>query len=157
MSIQAGHPAQGSTRDRARQEARPRSRAQQAAPLHGWLGATYLGEGRTAFRVWAPQAESVAVHLLAPRDERVRLAAGARGYFEGVLADVEPGALYKYVLNDQRELPDPASRYQPRGVHGPSAVIDAARFLWSDAGWAGVAQRDLVFYELHVGTFTPEG
>jgi maltooligosyltrehalose trehalohydrolase len=121
------------------------------------LGATYLGDGRTAFRVWAPQAESVAVRLLAPRDERLPLAPADRGYFAGVAPATGPGALYKYVLNGQRELPDPASRFQPQGVHGPSAVVDPTAFEWHDAGWSGIAQPDLVFYELHVGTFTPEG
>jgi maltooligosyltrehalose trehalohydrolase len=133
------------------------ARAQQAASLPDRLGATYLGDGRTAFRVWAPQAQAVAVRLLSPRDERVPLAPAARGYFVGQLADVGPGALYKYVLDDARELPDPASRFQPQGVHGPSAVINATDYAWHDAGWCGIAQRDLVFYELHVGTFTPDG
>jgi maltooligosyltrehalose trehalohydrolase len=129
--------------------------AQSVVP--GELGATYLGDDHTAFRVWAPQAESVAVRLMAPREERLPLASDGRGYFAGVVADAGPGALYKYVLNGQRELPDPASRSQPRGVHGPSAVIDPSTFTWADATWRGVAQADLVFYELHVGTFTLEG
>jgi maltooligosyltrehalose trehalohydrolase len=107
--------------------------------------------------VWAPKAQSVTVHLAESRDERVPLAAQARGYFAGELADVAPGARYKYVLNGHRELPDPASRHQPQGVHGPSAIVDPGDFAWTDRGWAGLAQDDLVFYELHVGTFTPEG
>ena len=121
------------------------------------LGATCLDNGRTRFCVWAPKAEQVAVHLVSPRDEIVPLTPAARGYFHGVVSDAPAGTLYYYRLDGDRDRPDPASRYQPRGVHGPSAVVDARRFGWSDAGWSGVAQRDLVFYELHVGTFTPEG
>jgi maltooligosyltrehalose trehalohydrolase len=99
----------------------------------------------------------VAVHLLAPCDEEIPLVPAPRGYFVGVGPDVGPGAQYKYVLDGQREFPDPASRFQPLGVHGPSAVIAPAAYAWQDGGWSGVAQSDLVFYELHVGTFTSEG
>jgi maltooligosyltrehalose trehalohydrolase len=70
---------------------------------------------------------------------------------------VEPGARYVYVLDGQTERPDPASRYQPEGVHGPSEVVDAGAFTWTDAGWFGLARRQLVSYELHVGTYTDEG
>jgi maltooligosyltrehalose trehalohydrolase len=121
------------------------------------LGATHLGDGRTSFCVWAPKAERVAVHILGSHDRLVPLARAGRGYFCATVPDAPPGTLYCYRLDDDRELPDPASRFQPEGVHGPSAVVDRASFTWTDAGWFGVAQRDLVFYELHVGTFTPEG
>ena len=68
------------------------------------------------------------------------------------------GQHYAYRIgNDPREYPDPVSRWQPKGVHRASAVFDPARFLWSDAGWRGVASETLSIYELHVGTFTPEG
>jgi maltooligosyltrehalose trehalohydrolase len=80
-----------------------------------------------------------------------------RGLFEAVVPGIGPGALYRYRIDNGRLHPDPASRFQPQGVHGPSMVIDPGRFAWHDDGWKGVPQPDLVFYELHVGTFTPEG
>jgi maltooligosyltrehalose trehalohydrolase len=79
------------------------------------------------------------------------------GYFVHRRAGVPEGLRYKYKLADGREYPDPASRWQPDGVHEASAVFLADQFAWSDRGWRGVAREDLVIYELHVGTFTPEG
>ena len=67
------------------------------------------------------------------------------------------GLRYAFKLADGREYPDPASRWQPDGVHRPSAVFFPESYRWSDAAWRGVAREDLVIYELHVGTFTPEG
>jgi maltooligosyltrehalose trehalohydrolase len=81
---------------------------------------------------------------------------GARGYFAAELAGVEPGSLYFFRLDRHKERPDPASRGQPQGVHGPSQVIDP-QFPWSDVDWAGLPLKDYVIYELHVGTYTPEG
>ncbi|OIQ11815.1 malto-oligosyltrehalose trehalohydrolase [Neomoorella thermoacetica] len=120
------------------------------------LGATYLGDGRCRFHLWAPLAESVAVQIVAPEERLEPLTRKERGYFQGEVAGVVPGSLYYYLLDGQ-QLPDPASRYQPRGVHGPSQVVDAKAFSWSDRCWPGPKGEDLIFYELHVGTFTPEG
>jgi maltooligosyltrehalose trehalohydrolase len=80
----------------------------------------------------------------------------ARGYHEAVVSQLEPGALYLYRLDGEKERPDPASRFQPDGVHGPSQVIDPD-FSWSEPHWLGLALKDYVLYELHVGTFTPDG
>ncbi|NLW08006.1 MAG: malto-oligosyltrehalose trehalohydrolase [Clostridia bacterium] len=120
-------------------------------------GATYLGNGCCRFCVWAPRAESVAVRILTPERQEVPLIQGERGYFYGDIKGVQPGSLYYYLLDGEKERPDPASRYQPQGVHGPSQVVDTAAFKWSDQCWHGPAQQELVFYELHVGTFTAEG
>jgi maltooligosyltrehalose trehalohydrolase len=79
-----------------------------------------------------------------------------RGYFSGVVAGVEPGCRYFYRLNGEQNLPDPASRFQPQGVHGPSQVVDP-HFPWDDGQWSGLPLRDYIIYELHVGTFSPEG
>ena len=118
-------------------------------------GATPLGDGRCAFRVWAPMRERVAVRRV--EDGRtVALERTARGWHEGVLDDCPPGTRYRLVLDDALELADPASRHQPEGVHGPSAVV-SRDFDWSDDDWRGVPLADLVFYELHVGTFSDEG
>ncbi len=122
------------------------------------LGAWPSPEG-THFRVWAPSAQTVEVLLDAdPSPGPARfLAHDADGTFQGLFADVAIGARYRYRVDGQGPFPDPASRFQPEGVHGPSEVIDPARFSWTDASWPGVPLEDLVLYELHVGTFTPRG
>src|SRR5262245_17957376 len=121
------------------------------------LGATYLGQDRCEFLVWAPRVQNVALHLVAPQDRLVPLARRERGYHHAVLDGVAPGSRYYYRLDNRHDRPDPASRYQPEGVHRPSEVVAADTFTWSNKGWSGLATRDLVLYELHVGTFTPEG
>jgi maltooligosyltrehalose trehalohydrolase len=85
------------------------------------------------------------------------LAPGADGWFAGELGGVRAGARYRYRLDGERLRPDPASRFQPEGPHGPSEVVDPDRFRWTDGGWRGVRLPGQVLYELHVGTFTPEG
>jgi maltooligosyltrehalose trehalohydrolase len=120
------------------------------------LGASYLGEGVTHFLVWAPLCRSVAVHLLTPKDRLLPLAPRDGGYYEGTFAGVPPGSVFLYQLDGKLERPDPASRCQPQGVHGPSQVIDPA-FPWQDGGWPGLPLQEYVLYEIHVGTFTAEG
>ncbi len=115
-----------------------------------------MGEGSCSFRVWAPRAERLEVRLVAPAEKLVPLQKGQAGYFHGVVAGVAPGARYFFRLDGAKDRPDPASRLQPEGVHGPSEV-PAAGFAWEDQGWRGLELRDYVIYELHVGTFTPEG
>ena len=120
------------------------------------LGATFIGEGRTSFRVWAPLAESVEVHLTEPEERIERLERDEQGYHSGVLDNVRPGARYFYRL-DGTDRPDPASRFQPDDVHGASQVVDPDDYDWNDAGWRGLNRYDLVIYELHVGTFSEDG
>ncbi len=120
------------------------------------LGATYLGDGQCRFLVWAPDAERVQLHFVAPMERLVPLERRERGYHEGVVQGVEPGALYFYRLEEDKERPDPASRFQPEDVHGPSQVISTA-FPWQDGNWPGLPLEQYILYELHVGTFTPEG
>lgn len=120
------------------------------------LGAIYLGNNRCSFRVWAPFIEKVEVRLTSPRKEVFSLQRNNGGYHSGVVDGVSPGARYFFRLDEERERPDPASRYQPEGVHGPSQVIDT-RFAWEDTDWKGIPLSQFVFYEVHVGTFTPEG
>jgi maltooligosyltrehalose trehalohydrolase len=119
------------------------------------LGASPLPDGACRFAVWAPAAARVDVHLLAP-DRVEPLAPAGDGYFEGDVADAAPGRRYTYRLDGGDDLPDPASALQPDGVAGPSAIVDPA-FPWTDGGWRGRRLSELVLYELHVGTFTPEG
>ncbi|MBI4010701.1 MAG: malto-oligosyltrehalose trehalohydrolase [Candidatus Rokubacteria bacterium] len=121
------------------------------------LGALPEADG-VRFRVWAPRCRRVDVRVLAPGPEAlVPLAPGADGVFEALVPGVRPGARYRYRLDGGAERPDPVSRSQPEGVHGPSEVVDPRAFAWSDAAWRGVPRRDLCLYELHVGTFTDAG
>jgi len=126
---------------------------------HTPVGAWRDGES-TCFRVWAPEHSSVDLVLeFDGGDREVRpLTRDSRGYWSASFADVRPGAKYRYRLSgdDSRVFPDPASRYQPDGVHGPSQVIDPS-FRWTDQEWRPPRRDALVFYELHVGTFSPEG
>lgn len=128
----------------------------QVVPTSVNLGATYLGHNRCRFLVWAPLAEQVEVHFVSPREWVWPLQKGEGDYFSAVIEAVEPGCLYFYRLNGQPNLPDPASRFQPQGVHGPSQVVDR-RFPWDDSHWSGLSLKDYIIYELHVGTFTSEG
>jgi|HubBroStandDraft_5_1064220.scaffolds.fasta_scaffold01393_5 maltooligosyltrehalose trehalohydrolase len=118
-------------------------------------GAQTLSNARAAFRVWAPHAAKVAV-VLEKTSTRIPLGACGNGYFEAD-ADVAPGTRYRISLDAGELLPDPASRFQPEGVHGPSELVDLASFEWSDSAWRGLELCDLVIYELHVGTFTEAG
>lgn len=120
------------------------------------LGATYLGEGRCRFRVWAPFPEKAEVRVLGPPERIVPLGKDDRGYHHAIIEGINPGSLYLYRIGEKRERPDPASRSQPQGVHGPSQVIDAT-FAWDDREWSGLSLDDYIIYELHVGTFTAEG
>jgi maltooligosyltrehalose trehalohydrolase len=125
-------------------------------PVAALLGATYLGNDRCRFLVWAPRAQQVEVHLLSPGDRFIPLQLAARGYHQALADGVRPGSRYVYRLDGAIERPDPASRYQPEGVHGPSQVTDPA-YPWEDQGWCGLPLKDYLIYELHVGTFTPAG
>ncbi len=120
-------------------------------------GATPSGGGRCEFRVWAPRVRSVELHLLAPRERIVRMEPAESGYHAAVVDGVEAGARYAYRLDGGPDRPDPASRFQPDGVHGPSAVVDAGHHAWRDRGWKGLPLEDYVLYELHVGTFARGG
>ena len=118
------------------------------------LGAL-VEENGVRFRVWAPVTERAEV-VLGPSGESVDMRKEG-DYFTALLPDAKAGDRYRYRLDGESEFPDPASRFQPEGVHGPSQVVDPGAYAWKDAGWQGVPQKELVFYELHVGTFSPEG
>lgn len=118
------------------------------------VGAEVYPEG-THFRVWAPRRSRVDVVL--EDGTRRTLIPEKGGYFSGLLANVRAGATYRFSLDLSEAYPDPASRFQPAGPHGPSQVIDPDRFEWTDAGWNGRPLTGTVVYEMHVGTFTPEG
>ena len=119
------------------------------------FGAEYREDGTVRFRLWAPRAASVSVRLLNPERE-LPLSRLDEGWFE-LLTEASPGDQYQFKINDQQLVPDPASRFQPSGVHGPSEIIDTSAFNWHDQRWRGRPWNQAVIYELHVGTFTPEG
>src|SRR6185295_16771759 len=116
------------------------------------LGA-WIEEGSARFRVWAPTRESVELVLDAAATP-VALEKQADGSFTGVVPRVEAGRRYRYRVDGKGPFPDPASRFQPEGVHGPSEIVDPTAFEWNDSRWPGLSLDDLVLYELHVGTFT---
>lgn len=120
------------------------------------LGAEYLGDRRCKFTVWGANLDSVAVQLVSPDNRLLPMERQEEGYWSTIATDIEPGTRYFYQLNDGAGRPDPASHFQPEGVHGPSQVIDHS-FHWTDQKWTGIALESLIIYELHVGTFTPEG
>jgi len=119
------------------------------------LGAGYLANQHCRFRVWAPTMDNVSLRLL-DGGRIVPLTKDERGYHEVTVKNVGAGALYVYQLPTGEQRPDPASRFQPEGVHGPSQVVDG-NFSWDENGWAGIPLKDYIIYELHVGAFTPAG
>ena len=117
------------------------------------FGAELLGDGGVRFRLWAPGAQQVSLVL---QDREVGMDPGEGGWYEAV-EKAQPGALYRYRIDAQHDVPDPASRFQPQDAAGPSEVIDPHAFEWHDESWRGRAWNEAVIYELHVGTFTSQG
>ena len=118
------------------------------------IGAEVLPDGTTHFRVWAPRRKSLAVAL--ENAPSVALENEGNGYHSGVVA-APAGTRYRLQIDNRGAFPDPASRFQPDGPHGPSEIIDSATFAWTDHDWRGVAPQGRVLYEMHIGTFTKEG
>jgi maltooligosyltrehalose trehalohydrolase len=121
-------------------------------------GAVIAPDGAMEWRVWAPHVKAVDLILFDESQQKVEaMTPEPHGYFLYRREAVADGQRYAYALDGGPERGDPASRSQPHGVAGPSAVVLPSAFRWSDEAWAGVRREDLVLYELHVGTFTPEG
>jgi maltooligosyltrehalose trehalohydrolase len=106
------------------------------------------------FRVWAPDRRSVEVVI---GERRVPMGRAQRGWWAAAVDGAGPGSDYSFSLDDGPPRPDPRSAWQPRGIHGPSRVVDHAAFRWSDAGWRGMPLTGSVLYECHIGTFSAEG
>jgi maltooligosyltrehalose trehalohydrolase len=125
------------------------------SPFPWWypVGAQFHADG-AAFRVWARNHKTVSV-VVNNREHPLRLEED--GYFVGDVKDVRAGDTYRFLLDGEGPFPDPASRYQPEGPHGPSQIIDATKFAWTDQAWQGIKLAHQVIYELHIGTFTREG
>src|SRR2546428_2544940 len=117
------------------------------------LGAELQADG-VRFRVWAPKRKQVDVELVADPPTIVPLESEAHGYFSATVKDLKPGALYRYRLDGEKSFPDPCSRYQPEGPHGPSMVVDPRAYKWNDRGGPGWEMAGQGIYELHVGAFT---
>lgn len=130
-------------------------------PSPSWqlpIGATVTQHG-VRFRVWAPDAERVEVVLFQDDQQTARHALNRSedGYWSGEVAGIGAGTRYAFSVDGGDPRPDPASRFQPDGVHAPSQVVDPAAFQWSDGAWRGLPLDDLIIYEVHVGTATPDG
>jgi maltooligosyltrehalose trehalohydrolase len=121
------------------------------------LGALCNSETGWSFTVWAPHRRCVHLRLLSASERLVPMESIDRGYWTAQVNDLAPGTLYVFRLDEEVDRPDPASRFQPEGVHGPSAVVDSSGFEWGDEAWTGMNLPETVIYELHVGTFTAEG
>jgi maltooligosyltrehalose trehalohydrolase len=119
-------------------------------------GATVDREGIVHFGVWAPRVRHMIVRFVSTA-QTVPMQHHPNGLHTALVPGLPAGSRYCYILDGERERPDPVSRFQPEGVHGPSAVVDPRDFPWTDQQWTGLRLADLVIYELHVGTFTSEG
>src|SRR5579885_3692304 len=117
------------------------------------FGAECRDDGTVRFRLWAPAAQSVVLDL---SGRELPLRNSGEGWFQ-LITEAQPGSQYKFKINGEQEVPDPASRFQPSGVHGSSEVIDPKTFEWQNENWRGRPWEEAVVYELHVGTFSPEG
>jgi maltooligosyltrehalose trehalohydrolase len=122
------------------------------------IGAEYRAGAGTHFRVWAPAARQVDVVFEGPGAPPAGvLRHEGDGYFSGLVEQGRPGLRYRLRLDGGEAFPDPASRWQPEGPHGPSEIVALDAYAWQDAGWRGVGAKGQVLYEMHIGTFTPEG
>ncbi len=121
------------------------------------FGAELTDDG-VRFRLWAPAAEKVDIQLEGPgAHKRIPMQAVGAGWFESITRSADAGTLYRYRVDDDVAVPDPASRFQPHDVLGPSAVVDPAAHVWTQTDWRGRPWHETVLYELHVGTFSSEG
>ncbi len=120
------------------------------------IGAWY-DNGRINFTVWAPKAEKVELHLLRPGDEILPMQRDAWGYWRTDIEDPGQTVDYLFRLNGDVDRPDPASHFQPHGVHKASRVVRHGEFNWTDSSWTGIPLEEMIIYEFHIGTFTPEG
>ncbi len=121
------------------------------------VGTFYRENQSCLFRVWAPLCKKMVLHLVFPEDRKIEMTRQPRGYFVAEIENLPLSTLYFYMPDGEKDYPDPASHFQPEGVHGPSRVVDHNSFSWKDRHWSGIPREELIFYELHVGTFTPEG
>lgn len=121
------------------------------------VGALWQGDKACLFRVFAPEAAKVRIRFPDLGQPDREMQRRPRGYWELGTRDIPAGTNYLISVGDGEFRPDPASRFQPQGVHGPSQIWDHGTFAWTDAAWAGIALEEAILYEIHPGLFTPEG
>ncbi len=119
------------------------------------IGVTFSG-GKAMVKVWAPLLKKAELEL-PERGLKILLSKDEWGYWQGETDQLQPGDLYRFKLDDVQSLPDPASLSQPQGVHGPSQAVDVERFNWKEGDWKNHPLESYILYELHTGTFSPEG
>ena len=124
--------------------------------MHQKLGVTLDDSGMATVGVWASEAEEVTIDIIS-KSRSLPLEKVDFGFWTRQTDKIEAGDFYKFILDTEKALPDPASRSQPEGVHGYSEVVDLNSFPWSDKNWKNLPLEAYVLYELHVGTFSPEG
>ena len=121
------------------------------------IGAWANADGGADFAVWGPLLENLELRILTPERAAVPMTKDSHGFWHATVERIQTGSTYWYRINDKHDRPDPGSFYQPEGVHQPSQLIDHAAFRWSDSTWRGTELSRMTMYELHVGTFTPQG
>lgn len=121
------------------------------------IGAECLSESRCEFVLWSPLVSSISLKFIYPEEFTVSMDKVENGYWRKTVDGVKSGSRYFYLLNGTLQRPDPASAYQPEGVHGPSEVVNQLTFKWTDSRWKVPTLEKMIFYEIHTGTFTGEG
>ena len=119
-------------------------------------GLKFTSRGQAEVVLWAPNARQAEI-VLQDKQLALPLEKQELGYWTLISDEIKPGDLYKFRLDAKRDLPDPVSMGQPEGVHGPSLAVDLSAFTWSDGNWENYPLDEYILYELHTGTFTPEG
>lgn len=120
-------------------------------------GVKYFGNNTCSFSLWAPHAKNVQIQFVGPgRKQNISMDRNDLGFWYREVENIAPGSQYFYKLDNLVRRPDPASHFQPKGVHGPSAVVDH-NFAWKEKGFSGIPLEKMIIYELHTGTFTEEG
>ena len=114
----------------------------------------YSSEARCRFAVWAPLRERMILHITHPAEQKLEMQKQKDGTFILDVYDIEPGCQYYFMPDEEKDLSDPASHFQPQGAQGPSAVVDHTAYQWNDHSWKGIPFKDLIIYELHIGTFS---
>jgi maltooligosyltrehalose trehalohydrolase len=118
---------------------------------------TFFYKDSCRFTVWAPEKNQMTLHIVDPFDKEFQMQKNERGYFSVEVQTKDKGLRYFFKPDGKKDFPDPASQFQPDGVHGPSQTIDHPAYEWDDSGWKGLPINEMIIYELHVGLFTPEG
>lgn len=121
------------------------------------IGVAFTSDNICEFKIWAPLAMYIELKFIYPVEYTVSMEKDKYGYWSKNLNGIHPGFRYFFLVDGTVQRPDPASSYQPEGVHGPSEVADHRKFTWSDAGWKTCRLSKMIIYEIHTGTFTPEG